>query len=51
MAAKENSKGQSYPIGIWIPDWAAGYAANALVAILLEETETSTFCEYGDVLF
>lgn len=33
----ENSKGQSYPIGIWIPDWAAGYAANALVAILLEE--------------
>ena len=36
---EENANGESYPIGIWIPDWAASYAANILVATIVEETK------------
>ncbi|CAK9075314.1 unnamed protein product [Durusdinium trenchii] len=33
----ENEHGDSYPVGIFVPDWAASWAANVLVATIVEE--------------
>ncbi|CAK8999224.1 unnamed protein product [Durusdinium trenchii] len=33
----ENANGDSYPLGIFVPDWAASWAANVLVATIVEE--------------
>ena len=32
-----NANGQSYPLGVWGANYAASLAANAMVAILIEE--------------
>ncbi|CAL1150546.1 unnamed protein product [Cladocopium goreaui] len=33
----KNPQGESYPLGIWVPDWAAGYAVSAIAHVLIEE--------------
>ncbi|CAK9089936.1 Uncharacterized protein SCF082_LOCUS42432, partial [Durusdinium trenchii] len=33
----ENSNGESYPFGVWIANYAASYAANVMVQVLIEE--------------
>ena len=34
--AKVNSNGEIYPVGIYIPYWAASFAANVLIAQITE---------------
>ena len=36
--SQENEHGDSYPVGIFVPDWAASWAANVLVATIVEES-------------
>ena len=32
-----HANGESYPLGLWISDWAAGYVTSAVIHILIEE--------------
>eukprot|EP00435_Cladocopium_sp_Y103_P030818 s1196_g7.t1 len=32
-----NSDGESYPVGIWVPSWAAGVSTSAVMQVLVEE--------------
>lgn len=31
-----NLNGETYPVGIWVNDWAAGYATSIMVQILVQ---------------
>lgn len=36
------SQGQSYPIGMWVNDWAAGHLAAAVAQIVIQETRSGS---------